>query len=508
MRNVFLFGALMAVTPGLALAVNVDKPTYSKDIAPILDANCVHCHRPGDVAPMALRTYDEVRPWVKSMAQKVGEKQMPPWHADPGYGPWSNDRSLSGEQIATITRWIETGAPQGNPADRPASQVALERGEWALGTPDYVFEFDPYDMAADGPDQFRNPIHQTNFGEDKWITAVEIAPKEKSVVHHVILWLKEDAESSQQGWLSAWAGGTGPDELPKGTGRLLTKGSAIMGDMHYHATGKGATDVTRVGLYFGKTEDVQKELVNLWVMNAEFQIPAGDPNYEARSTYTFAQDAHVLGLAPHMHYRGKDFAYTATFPDGTSKELLKVSKYDFNWQTNYEFKDALAVPKGTRIDCVAHWDNSANNPANPDPTKDVTFGPQSYDEMMIGFVDYVVDEGVRPKPTNSQIEQKINELAQKYPGQVFRVDIPGQGASGVHVPKEGEGGWWVSFNGVVASARLYDIKWDGDAFKCEMAIPGQALQHLEGKVDRAAGVFSFTITLDEGQKFPGQGTIL
>jgi hypothetical protein len=215
-----------------------------------------------------------------------------------------------------------------------------------------------------------------------------------------------------------------------------------------------------------------------------------------------------LGLAPHMHYRGKDFAYTATFPDGTNKELLKVSKYDFNWQTNYIFQEPFAAPAGTRIDCVAHWDNSANNPANPDPNKTVRFGQESVNEMMIGFVDYVVDEGVRPKPTNSPIEQKIKELAEKHPGQVFRVDIPGQGPSGVHVPKDGEGGWWVSFNGVVASARLYDIKWDGDTFKCEMSVPGQALQHVEGKVDRAAGVFSFTISLDSGQKFPGQGKVL
>src|SRR6185436_16020143 len=157
------------------------------------------------------------------------------------------------------------------------------------------------------------------------------------------------------------------------------------------------TDKTRVGLHFAKGNKVDKELVNLWVMNADFKIPAGDPNYETDSTFTFGQDSHILSLTPHMHYRGKDFKYTLTTPDGKSQELLKVSKYDFAWQTQYEFEKPITAPKGSKIDCVAHFDNSANNPNNPDPKKDITFGQQSYDEMMIGFVDYIVDEGVSPK---------------------------------------------------------------------------------------------------------------
>jgi len=232
---------------------------------------------------------------------------------------------------------------------------------------------------------------------------------------------------------------------------------------------------------------VDKELINLWVMNAQFAIPAGDPNYEARSRFTFAQDSQIWSLAPHMHYRGKDFTYTLTYPDGTEKELLKVSKYDFNWQTAYDFVEPLSVPAGTRIDCVAHWDNSADNPANPDPTKTVTFGNESYDEMMIGFVDYTVDEGRRPKKAESPVIAKLAELAGEFPGEVFRVMIQ-QGPGGaqetaVYVPHEGDGGWFISMGAIVVSAPIREIAWTGNTFTANAYVPGQAAMALEGTVD-------------------------
>jgi hypothetical protein len=267
----------------------------------------------------------------------------------------------------------------------------------------------------------------------------------------------------------------------------VKKGHPFLFDMHYHPYGQATTDKTRIGVHFAKSDtEIEKEFVNLWVMNADFMIAAGDPNAEATSTHTFTEDVRVLSLTPHMHYRGKDFKFTATWPDGTSKELLKVSKYDFNWQNNYDFVDPLELPAGSRIDCVAHWDNSKENPANPDYTKDITFGQDSTDEMMIGFVDYVVKEGVSPKPI-SPVIGKLHDLAEHYPGQVWRVDVsiqPGKAPepTAVHLPKEGNGGWYVGMGNLVLPAPLKDIVWDGNTVTAKADIPGQGTMEMKGVV--------------------------
>jgi hypothetical protein len=287
--------------------------------------------------------------------------------------------------------------------------------------------------------------------------------------------------------LGGWAAGADPNIAPKGTGRLVKTGHPLIFDMHYHPYGQAATDKTRIGIHLAKPEaKIEKELVNLWVLNADFEIPAGDPNAEATSSHTFAEDVTVLSLTPHMHYRGKDFKFTATWPDGTSKELLKVSKYDFNWQTAYDFEQPLELPKGSRIDCVAHWDNSASNPANPDATKDVAWGQQSTDEMMIGFVDYTVKDGVSPKPL-SPVIGKLHDLAEHYPGQVWRVDVsvqPGKEPepSAVHLPREGNGGWYVAFGNMVLPAPIREIVWDGDKVTAKAYIPGQEPLEMTGVV--------------------------
>jgi hypothetical protein len=418
------------------------------------------------------------------------------------------DRSLEDDELGTVLRWIEGGAPAGDLAAMPPPPAAKE-GEWSLGEPDYVVELGAVDVAADGPDQFRNLIVKTEFDGDRWIKAIEIRPSSRKVVHHVILW-QGGSGADQQGWLSAWAGGADPDVFPEGTGRLLKKGASLIGDMHYHPYGEAASDNTRVGLYFASDEEIKKELVNLWVMNAEFAIPPGDPNYEARASYTFAQDAHILSLAPHMHYRGKDFSYVATFPDGRSQELLRVSNYDFNWQTGYEFETPIAAPQGTRIDCVAHWDNSADNLDNPDPARTVRFGNESYDEMMIGFVDYVVDEGIRPLVPENPVKGKLSELATQHPGEIYQVLIPQQPdgplpLTALHIPRQGEGGWYVSFRGVVGKARVYDVVWNGNAVSCKVAIPGGP-NDLVGTADPETGGLALTMTDPKGSSFPLNGT--
>ena len=275
--------------------------------------------------------------------------------------------------------------------------------------------------------------------------------------------------------------------MPEGTARLVKKGHPLIFDMHYHPYGVAATDKTRIGMHLAKADTkIEKELVNLWVLNADFEIPAGDPNAEATSSYTFAEDVTVLSLTPHMHYRGKDFKFTATWPDGTSKELLKVSKYDFNWQTAYDFEQPLALPAGSRIDCVAHWDNSPSNPANPDASKDVAWGQNSTDEMMIGFVDYTVKDGVSPKPISPLIG-KLHDLAEHYPGQVWRVDVPiqpGKAAepTAVHLPREGNGGWYVAFGTLVLPAPIHSIVWDGNKVTAKAEIPNQGTMEMSGVV--------------------------
>lgn len=497
----------VAFFPALAASANaLEKPTYTQHVAQILNDNCVKCHRPNDVAPMSLMSYDEVRPWVKAIAKNVGEGVMPPWHADAGFGPWKNDRSLSSDEVDTIVRWAKAGAPQGPLADMPPVPDFGDSG-WRMGEPDLVLTLPPMEVSADGPDQFRVVPVATGLTEDTWVTGMEILPGERSVVHHVIVWKKED---NAQGWLGAWGAGADPVAFPEGTGRLLKAGGELLGDMHYHPSGKAVNDETRIGLHFAKAEDIEKELVNLWVMNDSFEIPAGDPNYEARSTFTFAQDSHLMGLAPHLHYRGKDFKYTLTYPDGTSKELLNVSKYDFNWQTNYDFAEPIAAPKGTRIDCVAHWDNSAKNAANPDPNKNVRFGPESYDEMMIGFADYVVDEGVRPMETASPIDAKIAELLAAYPGEVYTTIIPMNGKmekSALHIPSDGsEGGWYVPFAGIAGRAPIVDIVWEGDTFTAVAQIP-DGTNALKGTRNPEAGTLTIQMTQPGGQSFPLQAKL-
>ena len=480
----FLFGSL--VLPATGLALNMDQPTFVDDIAPILHENCASCHRPEEIAPMSLRTYREVRPWARSIARAVENRDMPPWDADPGYGPWANDISLSDDEIAAITQWVSTGAPRGD-GDEPVYEQPAEQAGWAFGEPDWVYEFDPFDVAADGPDLFAMIPIAPGFEEDRWIRAVEVQPGDREVLHHFILWRASEASTEvQDAWIDAWAAGAGPTVFPPGSARLLPAGRNLLGDFHYHPNGNASTDKTRVGVWFAEPEEVEKELINLWVMNSTFKIPAGDPNHEAQASHVFSQDVVVRSLAPHMHYRGKDMKYIAYLPDGEERELLRVSRFDFNWQTFYEFEEPVELPAGTRIEVTAHWDNSADNPFNPDPTVDVTWGNESTDEMLIGFVDYVAAEGLSPEPV-SAVVSKLAELAKTHPGQAWRFDITRQPGSGPEptamlLPRDGaSGGWFVQFGRLALPAPIVDIVWDGNNVTATAQTPGNAMQ-LKGSL--------------------------
>ncbi len=468
---------------------NMDRPTFVHDVAPVLHENCAHCHQPGEIAPMALRSYDEVRPWAKSIAKAVKNRDMPPWDADPGYGPWANDISLSDEEVDMIVRWVDQGAPRGEGAE-PTPVVARRENGWQLGEPDWVFEFDPMEIPADGPDQFKIVPMDTGWKEDKWISGVEVLAGDPEVVHHFILWRANEDNSNQDAWLAGWAAGAGPTQTPTGTARLLPAGRNLLGDFHYHPKGEATVDKTRIGIHFADANEIKKEFTNLWVLNANFKIPAGDPNYEARASYVFPQDVELMSLTPHMHYRGKDMRYIAHFPDGTKKDLLSVSQYDFNWQTNYDFVDPIKAPAGTEIEVIAHWDNSAENAANPDPTKDIGWGTESTDEMLIGFVDYVVKDGVSAKPI-SLVLGKLAELSRAYPGQVWRIDLDrgnGEEPTAVHLPKDGsQGGWYVQMGSLVLPAPIKDVVWDGNSITATAHIPGQEPTPVSATVDPESG---------------------
>ena len=373
------------------------KVTFTKDVAPILYKNCAECHRSGEIAPMSLMTYQEARPWAKSMREHVVNRTMPPWSADPKVGQWANDPRLSQQDIDTIVTWVEAGAPKGEDKDLPPAPKFTTG--WTIGEPDVVLEMpQEYNVPADGTIPYLYYSMPTNFTEDKWIQAMEIRPGNRSVVHHVIAYSQDagvkDTAAGGEGELRAGRthlGGITPNKtgIHYGTdmARLIKKGSNIVFQMHYTTNGTPTKDRTKIGFVFAK-EPGKKMLVTGNAMNVRFAIPAGDGNHEVKASKTFTEDVLITSFMPHMHVRGKAFSYTATYPDGRSELLLNVPNYDFNWQHTYLPKAPIRLPKGARLDCVAAFDNSSKNKYNPDPTMTVRWGDQTWEEMMIGWFTY------------------------------------------------------------------------------------------------------------------------
>jgi hypothetical protein len=381
--------------------------TFNKDVAPIFYKNCATCHRPGEVAPMSLLSYKDARPWARSIREKVLSGQMPPWHADPHYGSFKNDRRLSQKEINTIVAWVDGGAKEGSRKDLPPAPRFAEG--WQIGKPDAVLAMrEEFDVPAEGTVGYQYFFVPTNFTEDRWVQAAEVRPGNRAVVHHVIVFVvSPDAVKRRLGLINRDGGvdglvGTAPGEqpmvLPEGVGKLVKAGSYFVLQMHYTPNGTAQKDRTSVGLIFSR-KPVEQAIIGGAAINRRFVIPAGAENHEVQSSYTFKADAHILNLMPHMHLRGKDFEYRLVYPDGASKVILSVPRYDFNWQTRYELKEPIAAPKGSRLECVAHFDNSANNKWNPDAGKVVRWGQQTWEEMMIGFVGFTLDN---PEPQASK----------------------------------------------------------------------------------------------------------
>ncbi len=368
--------------------------TFTKDIAPIIYKNCSSCHRQGEIAPMSLVDYKEIRPWAKAIREKVITREMPPWHPDPGFGHWSNDRRMSQKEIDTLVAWVDSGAKEGNPKDLPP--MPKFSSGWQIGEPDVIFRMpEEFTVPAEGAIAYQYFRVPTNFKEDRYIHAMEARAGNLSVVHHIVVYVREPGYKQPKkldlgdGLLGALSPGQTPFVAQPGTAKLIKAGSELIFQLHYTPNGKEATDRSYIGLIFAK-DPVQKMIVTTAAFDTRFTIPPGAQNHEIKASYEFEQDAEIISLMPHMHLRGKDITYKAIYTDGRTETLLYIPRYDFSWQVYYYPKQSLRMPKGTRIEVVAHYDNSTRNALNPDPTKAVRFGEQTWDEMMNGFFDYTV----------------------------------------------------------------------------------------------------------------------
>ena len=428
-------------------------PTFNHDVAPILYAHCVKCHHTGDIAPMPLLTYKEVRPWAAAIKQAVITRKMPPWKADERYGEWSNDARLSAAEISTIKAWVDGQKLEGDAKDMPPSPE-FNQG-WRIGKPDLVISIPEHRIGGTGPDEYTYVDVPTHFTEDRWVMAAELRPGNRKIVHHAHVFVKEaenkvaskDPATEYAKWLvvhqgtlewlrpdapviddgcsvddngllpgskiadlgnliSSYLPGRDAEVFPEGTARRIPAGASINFQIHYsRTTGKPEVDATSVGFIFVKRPS--KILHMTSISSQMFRIPPRDADHQVTECHTFANGIEITSLTPHMHLRGKAMRYVAHYPDGRSETLLYVPAYDFNWQFTYIARKPISIPKGTRIEVIAQFDNSANNAVNPNFKDPVRWGAASENEMMDGWIEYVdAAKDVAPS-TSERIQSSI-----------------------------------------------------------------------------------------------------
>jgi hypothetical protein len=432
-----------ALSPQVAFAqAPASGPTFTKDVAPILYKNCVSCHRPGEMAPMPLLTFQQVRPYANAIGRRVQNGTMPPWHAEAPVGHFLNERRLTAEEKDTIARWVAARSPQGDPNDLPPAPTFVEG--WAIGTPDAVVSMQKeFEVPASGTIDYQNFPIPTNFTEDKWVQAMELRTSAASVVHHILVFARENGveprrdpfrqvalpnggnhgvtlperpERPQQ----AAPQGAGQNQAPRapvrqtliaslapgsttmvfqpGTALHVKAGTTLIFQVHYTANGTVTKDQSRMGFIFAK-EPPRQEIMSSQFMNPQLILPPGAGNQRVDSEIEFTQDSHIWALIPHTHLRGKSWEYQLKYPDGRSEVVLSVPKYDFNWQTYYHYTKPLAAPKGSRLQAIAHYDNSTANRSNPDPKVEVHWGEQTWEEMQYTGITYTIDAA---QPTTAQ----------------------------------------------------------------------------------------------------------
>ena len=398
----------------IASAARADNPpTFAKDVLPIIQQHCQTCHRPGEAAPFSMLTYASTRPWAAAMKEAVKTSKMPPWFADSRYGSFTNGNTLTHTEIKTISDWADAKAPEGDPNDMPQPVKWVEG--WQIGRPDTIYQLPiPFDVPASGVVDYQHIIVPTGFTKDTWIQAAEVRPTDRRVVHHIIAFIREpksnwfrneppgrffiapqvktkeqpDTSALPSDFLVGYAPGQPAEVLQPGQAKLIKAGSDIVFQVHYTPNGHPTRDQTRLGIIFAK-EPPKERVLTLSATNGTFLIPPGDPDYRVDATFELATQVSLSGLHPHMHGRGKDFLYKLVYPTGESQIILSVPRYNWHWQNWYTLQKPIVLPKGTKIECVAHFDNSPNNPDNADPKRFVPWGEQSWDEMMVGFFNLV-----------------------------------------------------------------------------------------------------------------------
>jgi hypothetical protein len=451
MTAVALGAALVA--PAAARAQTADggaAPTFTKDVAPIFYKNCTSCHRPGEIAPMSLLTYKDARPFARAIGAQVSRGVMPPWHADAAHGEFLNDRRLTPQEKDTIVKWVAAGAPEGAQADLPPQPVYPDG--WQIGQPDAVFALpEAYKVAASGTIDYKYFEVPTNFTEDKWIQAFQVRPGTPSVVHHVIVYARAPKRSqpagdpaagqnpapqarrqgpfsfasnmdlppavraaaaredggndrpAPEGAPGAFVGGFAPGQgvriFQPGSAMKLPAGATLVFQMHYTANGNEATDRSRIGFVFAK-EPPKQELITAALINMNFTLPAGVAETRVDAEMTLNNDLTLWSLMPHTHVRGRRWQVEVTYPDGRKDMVLAVPNYDFNWQTDYIFKQPLKLPKGTVLRTSAWYDNSAANKSNPNAATDVHWGEQTWEEMQFTAFTFTIDQ--QPRPATGQ----------------------------------------------------------------------------------------------------------
>ncbi|HKE05010.1 MAG TPA: thiol-disulfide isomerase [Blastocatellia bacterium] len=418
--------------------------TFNKDVAPIFFKSCAECHRPGESTPFSVLSYKDVRPWAKSIREKVASREMPPWHADPHVGEWANDRRLKQQEIDTITAWIDGGAKEGDVKDLPSAPQYAEG--WTIGKPDAVIEMpEEFTLEANGPDEYQYFDVPTNFTEDKYVQMAEARPGNRRVVHHVIAFVigpgspslakipKEQRDKALEmalknspfyrdgylirlkpdqpvyndanemppnvrgdagigDFLTGYAPGSIPSLWNPGVAKKIPAGATIRFQVHYSkVAGSEQKDRSKIGLIFAK-QPPEKTMKSRAASNIFFQIPPGAERHKVTAIWKPAVDVTIHSLSPHMHYRGAAMEYKVIYPDGRAEMLLNVPKYSFNWQMTYNPKKLLHIPAGSKIEVTGYFDNSGRNKLNPDPTKAVRHGEPTYDEMMMGFMEYVIEK--------------------------------------------------------------------------------------------------------------------
>jgi hypothetical protein len=410
---------------GLLLAAAIpaaaDSPTFYKDVLPVLQKNCQTCHRPGEVAPMSLLTFEDARPWARAIKAAVAARTMPPWFADPKFGHFANERRLSLREIETITAWVDAGAPGGNAADAPRP-LTFETG-WNL-KPDMVIEMPkPFELPARGTINYKYIVVKGSFTEDLWVTAAEMRPGNSKVLHHGKVWIRPPGSrwmenavpgeayeiESHRDIMGRNAIEEGNDIIGKfnpglgaqrfdmdGAAKFIPKGSDLVYELHYTTSGEPTSDVSKLGLVLAKEPPKQRYYFHAGPTALNLVIPPGEGSAEVVSEITFGQDARLVYAQPHMHLRGKDFELRVVSPGGGTTTVLK-GDWNFEWQMGYQFAEPVALPKGAKLQLISHFDNSKANRHNPDPAKQVVWGPQNWDEMSNCFIGVLFGTETAPE---------------------------------------------------------------------------------------------------------------